>query len=182
MTKSGDDEYFLYVLSTSITSNEIALAQVQTKLGRAIARRPALTTSLLEGSKDCWVRDSATGAVHEATQFALDGERFSKSLELVAKGIYFHHFGERWEGKLHVRADFIDFPHEPNAADIQEARMALASYADELFKVEPKHGSNPDVFWYQVHTPCEGPRCLLRMGFFGGSRAIAFFGELRTRG
>jgi hypothetical protein len=178
LAKAGDDEYLLYCLSTSITSNAIALAQVKTKLMRAVARRPALTNSLLDGSEDCRVIDSATEVVHEAAQMNLDGARFQRSLELIARGIYYHNYGTRWDGSLRVHADFIDFPDEPNATEVDEARLVLASCADQLFKTEPRHGANPEVFWYQVHEPPEALRCLIRLGFYGGSRAVAFFGKM----
>lgn len=176
LCKSGDDEYFLYVLSTSITSNTIARNQVKTKLTRAIARRPTLAMSLLEGSENCKVRDSATGKIHSAAQCNLNGARFRRSLELIANGIFYHHFGSRWDGALQVHADFIDFPNELNAAAIQNDRLVITECADKIFKTEQRYGLNPDVFFYQVHEPRDGLRCLLRLVFYDNSRAIAFFG------
>lgn len=182
LTKAGDDEYLLYVLSTSITSNAIALAQVRTKLMRAIARRPALTNSILEGSVDCRVFDSATGSIHEAAQVKLDGGRFQRSLELIARGLFYHYYGTRWDGALRVHADFIDFPDELNPTEIDEARFVVASNTEKLFAAEPRHGANQRVFWYQVHEPREALRCLMRLGFYDGSKAVAFFGEMTPRG
>ena len=180
--KAGDDEYFLYVLSLSITSNAIAQEQVRTKLARAINRRPALVNSILDCSEDCHVADSATGQIHEAVQVGLDGTRFQKTLELVARGIYCHHFNERWDGALRVHADWVAFPQEPNAPEIDANRVVLATNADKLFLNTPKQATSPDVFWYQVHEPPERLRCLIRLGFYGDSKACAFFGEMDVRG
>jgi hypothetical protein len=150
-------------------------------LARAINQRPALANSILNGSEDCHVADSATGEIHEAVQAALDGARFEKTLELIARGIYYHHFGKRWPGALRVHADFVGFPQEPNSAEVDANRIILANTADQLFKNVPKQGTNPEVFWYQIQEPPKRFRYVIRLGFYGGSKVSVFFREMGVR-
>ncbi|MCE9619683.1 MAG: hypothetical protein K8R92_07215 [Planctomycetes bacterium] len=175
--KSRDDEYFLYVLVTTITSNQTALEHFQTKLARTIIRRPALANTIVKSGKECHIVDSANGKTHNAVQVDLDGERFQNTLELIARGIFYHHFKKRWMGGLRTHADWIVFPSELNSAEIDANRVALANSVDALLANVPKQASSPNVFWYQVG---ELPplRCLIRLGFYGGSKATAFFGDI----
>lgn len=54
------------------------------------------------------------------------------------------------EAITRVHADFIAFPQEHNAAEIDACRFDLASFADELFADTSKQAINQEVFWYQV--------------------------------
>lgn len=176
--KSGDDEYLLYVLSTNLPANAIAQTQ-WTKLKRAIKRRPALWNSMRSNVEDVEVMDSHTGKKYKAVQMSLDGIRFQRSLELIALGVYCHHFGERWEGNIHVHSDFIAFPHVPNAAEIDANRVLVFNCAETIFASLPRYGDNKKVFWYQVYEPENRFRCLIRLGFYEGCTATAFLGEIK---
>lgn len=99
--------------------------------------------------------DSQAGTKHEAVQVPLDGARFQKVLDLLALGLYQHHFGERWVGSIRVHPDFIAFEGAESPADIDANRLILLECAKKLFVNEPKHGENPSVFWYR--TRAEGP-------------------------
>jgi hypothetical protein len=177
LAKSGDDEYFFWVLSTNLPANAIARIQVSTKLARAHQRRPALGHSILSSGEEVIVMDSQAGTKHEVVQVPLDGARFQKVLDLFALGLYRHHFGERWVGSIRVHTDFIAFEGAESPADIDVNRLILLDCAKKLFANEPKHGENPSVFWYQVHEP-KGPlQCLMRFVFYDGCSATAFIGE-----
>lgn len=173
LQKSGDDEYLLYVLSTNLLVNATAQAQ-WTKLKRAVERRPALWKSMSSNSEDVEVMDSHTGNIHEAAQMDLNGVRFQKSLELIALGVYRHHFGVRWGGNIRVHPDFVAFPHEPNVTDIDVNRFVVAICAEKLFSSAPRHCDNQDVFWYQVCEPEDRFCCLIRLSFYEGCTATAF--------
>ncbi len=177
LAKSDDDSYFLWVLSTNLPANAAARGQVATKLKRAHDRRPALGRSVLSDAKDVVVADSHSGTKHDAVEVPLDGARFQKVLELIARGLYYHHFGERWAGNVRVHADFIAFPDTPDPADVDANRLVLFNCAHQLFAAETQHGENPDVFWYRVHEPMVQYRCLMRLAFYGHCTATVFFGE-----
>ena len=81
-----------------------------------------------------------------------------------------------------VHADFVDFPGDSNAREVTAARLILAAGAQQLFDGATKHGANQEVFLYQVVEPSGRFRCLIRLRFYGGCTATAFFGEIVSRG
>ena len=178
LRKAGDDEYLLFVLAFNLPANPTAELQLSTKVARAIGRRPALARSILREGERVLVIDDRTREVYESGQFNLDGARFDRTLDLIARGLYFHHFGTRWEGPLSVTADFIAFPHEPNAAEISAQAAILALGAEKLFLGARAYGGNRDVFYYQVYEINQLLRCLMRLCFYGGCKATIFFGEI----
>lgn len=177
LAKSGDDAYFLWVLSTNLPANSVARQQVSTKLARAHIRRPALGQAILSDTKDAIVVDSHSGTRHDAVEVPLDGARFKEVLDLVALGLYRHHFRERWPGSLRVHPDFIGYADSGQSLHLDTDRLILFDASEKLFAPESKYGENPDVFWYQVHEPKVQYRCLMRLVFYGGCTATAFFGD-----
>jgi hypothetical protein len=173
--KSPDDEYFLWVVCCSLTTNKVGQRQLYTKLLRALRRDASTWLSFESGARDVLVTDSESGRQHEATMCPFDGARFQRTLELIARGIYFAHFRETWLGPLKVHADFVDAPDEPNQATLREARLTLFRGAKQVFATATWHGANQDVFRYAVHEPDERFRALVRLVFYGACTATAFF-------
>lgn len=175
LRKSGDDEYLLYILSFNLPANTTAHGQASTKIARAIERRPALSKSLMGGQQPVLVINDRMREIYETAEVALDGARFERTLSLIALGIYFHQYRTRWDGNLRVCPEFIAFPYEANASEISANISALAVYAEQLFAEANRYGENPDVFSYQIIESGYEHRCLLRLSFYGGCRATAFF-------
>lgn len=173
--KSADDWYFLWVVSTNVAANSVGMRQALTKLDRAHRRRPALGDKILENALDVVIVDSRSGVEHEADEAELEEARFDRVLRLVALGIYQHHFRARWLGELRVHADFIAESNANRKSQSNAARLILFEAASRLFASEPRYGENPDVFWYQVHEPKARYECLIRLVFYGGCTATAFF-------
>jgi hypothetical protein len=109
----------------------------------------------------------------------LDGQRFLRSLELVARGLHLHHCGTKWLGPLHVHADFVDHDNIPNRGEVDEARRILFHGANTLFAGETRHGHNPEVFWFKVHRPAHTWDLMMRFAFYGGCTVTVFFGNPR---
>jgi hypothetical protein len=122
------------------------------------------------------VVDSHSGERHEAVEVPLDGARFQRVLDLIALGLFYHHFGKRWVGAVRVHPDFVAFPDATDQNDVDANRILLFDCAQKLFAAEHKHGENPGVFWYKVHKPGGQYRCLMRLAFYGACTATAFFG------
>ena len=174
--KSKDDEYLLWVLASNACANEVGIQQALTKLGRAYVRRPKLGNSILRTARAVTISDSHSGTRYGVPELDLDGPRFAASMNLIARGLYFHHFGKRWDGSVHVHADFLA-PHDmPDLASVDADRVDLFNLAEQLFASEPLHGQNPDAFWHKVHRPAAKLDCLMRFAFYGGCKATAFFG------
>jgi hypothetical protein len=175
LAKSTDDEYFRWVVSTNLVANCVGTRQAHTKVARAHGRRPALGQSILEGAKDVTVVDSRTGSEYPTAETPLDSARFTRVLDLVALGIYRHHFGESWSGTVRVHPDFIVDIGPEWTRDVDIERIVLLEAADRLFAPETKRGDNPDVFWYQVHESRMPDQCLMRFAFYSGCTATALF-------
>lgn len=175
-SKSRDDEYLMWLISLNLPANSVARRQIETKLVRAHVRAPSLGNSILSDGKDVIVSESHSGREHEATQLWLNGPRFDSAISLVARGLFCHHFEERWLGPLRVVCDFVDFPDEPDQESLQQARIALYDYVEELFSADVRHGENPDVFWYKVNESGDQHRCYMRLCFYGSCTALALFG------
>ncbi len=165
----------MWVLSTNLYANSVAKQQVSTKLRRANKRRPALGRVILSDTKDATVVDSHSGTKHDVVEVLLDGARFQRVLDLIALGIYRHHFGERWVGSVRVHSDFIGYTDSVQIHDVDTSRLVLFDAAEQLFAAAAKYGENPDVFWYQVHEPNDKYRCLIRLVFYGRCTTTAFF-------
>lgn len=155
LSKSCDDEYFLWVLSTNLCANSVAKQQVSTKLRRANERRPALGKAILSKTQDVTVMDNQSGAEHDAVEVSLDRDRFQRVLDLIGLGLFQHHFGIRRVGGVRVHPDFIGYTDSSQMLNIDTDRLILFRAAEKLFTTEAKYGANPDVFWYQVHEPRE---------------------------
>jgi hypothetical protein len=175
LRKSGDDEYLLHVLTFNLPANPTAEGQLMTKIFRAMKRRPALSESILRTQQPALVIDERMFEIYETAQIELDGARFEGGLNLIARGIYFHHYRTRWNGNLRVCPEFIRFPFAGNASEINADFAAIAACAEQLFAGAEYHGENPEVFSYQVCEPGYRYRCLLRLSFYGGCKATAFF-------
>ncbi len=182
LRKSGDDEYLLYILCFNLPANTTAYGQASTKIARAIERRPALSKSLMRAQQPVLVIDDRMREIYETAEVALDGARLERTLNLIALGIYFHHYRTRWNGNLRVYPEFIAFPYEANASEINVSISALTVYAEQLFSGANHYGENPDVFSYQIVEPDHECRCVLRLRFYGGCKATAFFGSLSAHG
>lgn len=155
------------------------IAQAQwTKRHRAIERRPSLWKSMNNNSKEVEVIDSHTDKIYKTVQMDLNGARFQRSLKLIALGVYCHHFGKRWEGSIHVHADFNDFTYEQNKAEIDANRVLVFNCAEKLFAGIPRFGDNRDVFYYQVCEPESSFHFIIRIGFYGGCTATVFLGKM----
>lgn len=176
LDKSRDDQYLFLVLSINVAANPIGTRQAFTKLARSHRRRPALGESVLDAAPNVIVIDSHSGTEHEASEAALDGARFQRILNLIALGIFRHHFGRRWLGHVRVHADFIG-SLEPDTVEVQSARLVLFDSANALFASDEKHGDNPEVFWYQAHESLMPAKCMVRLAFYGGCTATAFFNQ-----
>lgn len=175
LAKSTDDEYFRWVVSTNVAANHVGTWQAVTKVARAHGRRPALGQSILEGAKNVTVVDSRTGLEYSTAEAPLDGARFTRVLDLVALGVYRHHFGESRSGTVRVHPDFIADIGPEWTTDVDTARIVLFEVADRLFAPETKRGDNPDIFWYQVHESRMPDQCQMRLAFYSGCTATALF-------
>lgn len=171
--KSRDDEYFLYLLVINLTANEVAKNQFLTKVRRSINRKPGLIKALMANRCPVTVIDSETGKIQNTPAIRIDDVRLNSMLEHIARGLYFHHFEERWQGSVKTQCDFLLVSLDPDHQNLNNQCAELARGADHIFAECEFYGANPDVFKYQVVE--SGVDRLMRLHFYEGCRVSVFF-------
>jgi hypothetical protein len=163
--KSKDDEYLLWVLSINADANGFGFQQATTKGDRSYKRRPALLNSILDTERLFPGRDPEAD---------VDTERFDRSMELIARGLYFHHVGRRWAGSVLVIDGFTDFLDAPSV--VKTGFSTLLQVAERAVASEPQHGANPEVFWHKIHLRSGSPHCVQKFTFYDGCSVFAILG------
>ena len=171
--KAGDDEYLLYVLSMAAPSGRGGFEHFSSKVSRAMDRRPALARSFLARSRNVEVAKAGAEANEMAMAVQEDGARLQRSLELIAFGLYRHHTGKRWRGRIKVVPEFMHFIEDEKADEWNEIYQKTARDADQLFANAPLQGENPTVFRYQILIPEPDQPCAVRMHFYDNTRVTA---------
>lgn len=169
--KSRDDEFLRMVFCSALGANSVAQLLATKPVARSIQRRPALASSMFMDARDVDVVDSATGQVHEAALAPLDRPRFNRALELMARGLFRHHFEAPWLDTVRVHYELGATDDPEIERHQQPLRMELRDRTNRVFAGAPRHGANPDVFFYQVRE--DGDGFAFRMTFYGGVRVIA---------
>ena len=77
---------------------------------------------------------------------------------MIGRAIYFHHFRQRWEGKMSVHPHFTLALTEPNAKGLNDALYGLATASEENFKTEQRYGENQEVFFWLFSRICGCPQ------------------------
>lgn len=167
MEKSKDDEYLMMVLTCNIINNEVAMTQIKTKILRAWERNPNLSDLLLRVNKPVTVNGKATIA------FKVDYSRFIRSLDWIARGLYYSQYKKKWLAKLSIQSPAALFLEGRNAQESNKLLNHMSVAVNHALSDFPKIGQNPDVFWYQMlhNAPDE---LLINMMFFGGLQVLAY--------
>lgn len=156
---SKDDEIASYVILLTHKANRVGEKQFLTKGLRAITGRKGLIAGVF---KKIEVFQLPDGTEIPTVQF--DGERVTRVMERIARGLFFHDFGHRWNCTLGLLSD------GPLMSD-----MSPSPYRQVIRQIEPtfsyssRKGTNPAIFWYQWIAGVGGDCThLLRMCFYDG--------------
>jgi hypothetical protein len=160
--KSKDDEYLLLILTHGYFNNTIGKGHFNKKVIRALIRRPAMLVALYGKKTPVTVDTIPTVAVN------VDPERFYCSIERVCRGLYFHHYGERWSDEIEIRTPILLSINEPYSDKINEQVVNLCKAIRTKLDGTEKLGNNQDIFWYQLFVDKARNRLLCRMTFYEG--------------
>jgi len=166
LRKSGDDEYLLVVLVAGISANAAARKQVSTKLMRAFKKRPS--------------KYGMFGKVYEIRLFGqqtgmffVNRSRFDNSIQSVARGLFYHHYGATWTDPILVFSPAFLISSGPNPLDAGRALQAIDMLTSTFLASQSVHGDNPEVFTYQLTPLGDREGLIVRMVFYGGIRITA---------
>lgn len=172
--KSSDDEYLLYCLVLSIPSNEVAKNHFFTKIVRAIKRNPSLIERHLTTAKNVRVENMDTSEWFQTIGCQIDDERFDKSLEQLARALYFYHFERKSTGEVGIYPNFLLLMNG-GYKQTNEKISQMDSMSETLFSKEPSYGENPEVFKYCAVDQGIGKPKFLRLYFYKGNRVTVVF-------
>lgn len=173
--KSHDDEFLMYLLAINLPANVVAKNQFLTKILRAIRRNPGLIKGLFKTHQKVTVMDNTSGEVFETMAGEIDRERFDRALDCMARALYFHHFGKRWQKSVRVHPEFL-LSFSENAAEYNNSLQRMSVAGDLLFKEAKHFGENPSVFKYQLKMDEEAGRGVIRLHFYDGVKVLLFLG------
>jgi hypothetical protein len=174
LKKSLDDEYILGIIAFHWRNNQLALQQSTTKIERALRRNKRYFDLFFGEGKHQMLfwegQQLVTGPV--------DINRFNSSMEKIARGIYFSHFNQKWLGKVDIQPLSLlpIYDKDPNHPII----TALAQAIQQMKLIclsQPKHGENPDVFYYQLVQSHPPESTIILMVFYSGFEVIAVLGN-----
>lgn len=171
MNKSKDDEFLLICLSRLIEANLVGFKLGSSKVRRSLERRPHIMDSVFK-------QKLTTLYEHEGAKFDLtvgtpDVDRLVSCFEKIFYGIYRHHFGKRFYGKIKVLMGFLKHSSK-DSADIQDF---LEIRAAEDLSGKPIFGSNPEVFSFQFTEPDAEGLFLCKATFYGNVAVYGAFAE-----
>lgn len=163
--KSKDDEYLLYILSLSVTSNSIGHNQALSKVKRASVKRPALLSALNSKALPTTIKNLNTGDTIDVIALFPDGNRINTALENCARALYFHETGKKFNGRAKVVNGFLIDSVENSEKKLQAFSMIEAGFAKNAYL-----GSNQDTFKYKVDIQNESAMFLFE--FYGSAKVI----------
>ncbi len=163
--KSKDDEYLLYILSSSITSNSVGHTQAKSKVKRAIANKPSLFFQLSQNATLVPFTNFNTGNITDAIAIFPDGDRVNSILDKCARALYFYTTGRKFIGTAKVINGFLLSSQENS-----ENKQKVFEQTENIFNEYPYFGNNQDTFKYKTIAINESAMLLLE--FYGTSKAI----------
>lgn len=164
--KSKDDEYLLFVLISHFNNNNVAKSQFQTKILRAIKRRPSLLSIYTKKIKDVLLNGANTIA------FKFERWRIERELDHIARGLYYHEFSHKWDKSIAIYSPAMMAMEAKNASFFNRKTQEMAKYAYLLFSDQPRKGPHQEVFWYQIHFEQVKSILIIRMCFYQGVEVI----------
>ena len=170
--KSTDDEYFLYCLVLSLPSNVVANNQFLKKIHRATKRNPSLAGKLMEKASYLYLLNEEDKTLSKQVGIKIDLNRINNCLDHLSRGIYFHHFKEKWTKILDITPYFL-FSTLPEDYENNKLKNEIDKLYEAKFREYDKNGSNPDVFYYKMAA--EGKSKYLRLYFYGGNTVTVVF-------
>lgn len=172
--KSHDDEYLRTVLTTCISSNEIATQHFVSTALRGAKDRPGLIRGILSERQNVYVQNKVDTALEETLAIGVDRGRIERSLRQIVLGLYYHECEEKYNGSIDVFPFFLADLNEPNGT-YNNSMLRIKLACDQVFMSLPNYGSAPDIFYYQKYFE-KGVGSLLHLVFYGGVRICCLLG------
>jgi len=149
-SKSMDDEYLVFCLSTCFHGNDIKEHMFNTKIMRAIARRPDTYSNFLDNYQTVMLKHP-DGKVDHTAAYSIDLNRFDSVMEHIACGLYYHHTQSKWEGNALVMSNELRDLSSKNSIEINKLTDDTIGRVSLFLNDTTSYGKNPEVFSYKIH-------------------------------
>lgn len=159
--KSHDDEFFLVSIAGIIGNNSIGFEHYTGKVQRAL-KRTAYKFLDKVFLKKVIVQVESENRFFDVLWGTPDYHRLVTCGQHIAYGIYRHHFGANFHGRVKPYLGFLH-SHEQNPKAFKE--LITRKVKLELDGV-PKCGENQKIFYYQLTEPDEFGLFLVRLCFY----------------
>ncbi|MCJ7601466.1 MAG: hypothetical protein MUO63_08175 [Desulfobulbaceae bacterium] len=158
--KSGEDVYFLNVITSLDGINEIGREHYRRQIRRQNSRNPSIIYRFAERAIEI-----NSNLAHE-----VEIERLDVFIAHLAHALYLAHFGDKWHGEVSWMPEFLS--RLPNR-DEEQKRITMIRGIDSEFDGIAYHGANQGVFMYQV---IEGDGLTkMRLHFYDGCKILLVF-------
>jgi hypothetical protein len=169
--KSRDDEFLMACLAPVVGNNGTAFIHTNTKIARAGIRNPRLVGEIMRDAK------SLDLVAPGGTRFpVLVGEpdlpRLCRSLEAVARALFYHAKGERFVGTVTVMPCFINFDRCGSLSLIQLIGKRMMDQERHAWKVR---GDNPEIFAFQIGPVDQYGFTPMVMTFYAATEVMVAF-------
>jgi hypothetical protein len=169
--KSKDDEFLMVSLAGIIGNNSIGYRHKFTKVNRAIRNTSGRLLNAAFLKRKHYRVNLENNAFLEVIWGTPDHDRLEACFDRLARGLFRHHFGRNFRGKLKIMPGYLD-PANKNSASF----MAFIKHRAELeLRGKQRCGHNSGVFYYQFTDPDEHGLFMLRMCFYEGADEFVSF-------
>jgi hypothetical protein len=169
--KSRDDEFLMACLAPVVGNNGTGFLHTKTKLARSHARNRHLIADTIREAKPLeFVAED--GTAFPVLVGSPDMERLCRSLQAVARGLYFHVHGKRFTGKVTVIPTFVKFPPGQTMSNFQLLAQRMIDHARTGWQTS---GDNPRIFSYQMGPVDQFGLTPMVMTFYSCSEVLAAF-------
>lgn len=169
--KSRDDEFLMACLAPVVGNNGTGFLHTNTKLARSHARNPHLIASTIRDAKPLEL------VTEDGTTFPVllghpDMERLCRTLQAVARGLYFHTHGKQFKGNVTVIPSFVKFPPRQTMSIFQLLAKRMIDQARTDWQV---YGDNSRIFAYQIGPIDQFGMTPMVMTFYSRAEVFAAF-------
>jgi hypothetical protein len=164
--KSKDDEYLLFLLLSAAQGNTHKEDHFDTKLMRAVARKPHVYEYFLKELKKVSVQIK-DGNSEQAVGVRVDVPRFENIVRHMASGIFFHHHQRAWGGDFKMFTNGMFDLTSKDSTEVNKIISEVALQISRAFSGEAAHGENEDIFSYKLYSEGEDNHAIF-MTFYEG--------------
>ena len=145
--KSNDDEYLLFILTSTVDANELAQKQFVSKTIRTLLRRPYIAKTFISNPKRIWLKEEKI--ITPSISYTVDNKRLFKIIEHIVRGLIYFEFGR---SIINHKVETVYTTANLSSID-DKRRVVLAKlivHINDIISKESYKGENQKIFKYVI--------------------------------